>query len=91
MSDLNFMPETLEQCRKHYVPPNEDYITCKMFGCIDGMNGSCHWCREMTPYQWHMCYDENWVKSLLSPAACIQASTKEEAIQFIESYKQKQY
>lgn len=91
MIDLNYMPETLEQCRMHYVPTNEEFITCKAFGYIDGMNGSCHWCREMLPYQWHMCSDESWVRSLLSPAARIPASTREDAIEFIESYKQKNY
>ena len=91
MIDLNYTPESLEQCRMHYVPPNKDFITCKEFGCMDGMNGSCHWCREMLPYQWYMCWDESWIKSLLSPAACIPASTRNEAIEFIESYKQKNY
>lgn len=62
MIDYNFIPETLEWCRKHYVPPIEKHISCKYFGNCDGMNGSYHWCLEMTPYQWEMCSDETRVK-----------------------------
>ena len=54
MIDYNFVPEKLEWCRKHYVPPIEKHISCKDFGNCDSMDGSCHWCREMTPYQWYM-------------------------------------
>ena len=25
------------------------------------MNGSCHWCLEMTPYQFEMCWDADGV------------------------------
>ena len=44
----DFIPETLEWCKHHYVPPMDMYITCCDFGNNDGMNGSCHWCLEMT-------------------------------------------
>ena len=87
MIDYNFIPETLEWCRKHYVPPIKKHISCKDFGDCDGMNGSCHWCREMTPYQWEMCSDETWVKNLLRPLSRNSAKTREEAIEFIERYK----
>jgi len=89
MIDYNLVPETLEWCDAHYVPPVKKYIFCEDFGKNDGMNGSCHWCREMFPYQWHMCYDESWVKGLMSPFACIPANSREEAAEFIENYKQK--
>lgn len=62
-----FIPETLDWCCHHYVPKNPAYITCKEFGRCDGMDGSCWWCMEMTPYQWHMCVDEAWIQSLLRP------------------------
>lgn len=91
MLDLNYVPETLDWCKRHYVPPIKEYIKCKQFGCIDGMNGSCHWCREMTPYEWHMCSDESWVRALLSPIARKPKLSREEAITFIENYKQKNY
>lgn len=58
MIDYHFVPETLDWCKKHYVPLIKQYISCNEFGYCDGMNGSCHWCREMTPYQWEMCRDE---------------------------------
>jgi hypothetical protein len=44
---------------------------------------------EMTPYQWHMCQDETWVRGLLRPTARVQYKDRHEAIQFIEEYKQK--
>lgn len=91
MVDFDFVPETLEWCKKHYVPPIKKYISCAVFGQCDGMNGGCHWCREMFPYQWYMCYDESWVRSLLSPAAHIPKISKEDAAEFIEVYKQKHY
>lgn len=84
------VPETLEECQCHYVPPVKEFITCPDFGHSDGMNGCCHWCREMTPYQWHMCGDETWIKGLLSPGACKQQASRDEAIKFIEQYKQRQ-
>ena len=88
MIDYNFVPETLEWCHKHYVPPIKKYISCKYFGKCDGMNGSCHWCLEMTPYQWEMCSDETQVKNLLRPLSRNSAKTREEAAEFIERCKQ---
>lgn len=89
MVDYHFVPETLDWCTKHYVPPIKEHIHCLDFGQCDGMDGSCHWCREMFPYQWHMCYDESWVRNLLSPVSVVPVSSREEAAGFIESYKQK--
>lgn len=88
MIDYNFIPESLERCREHYVPPIKKYISCKDFGNSDGMNGRCHWCREMTPYQWEMCRDETWVKNLLNPLFRNPAKTREEAAESIERCKQ---
>lgn len=88
MIDLNFVPETLDWCQRHYVPPIKEYISCAEFGHSDPMNGSCHWCLEMCPYQWEMCQDEDRVRSLLSPIARKPAKSREEAIVFIENYKQ---
>lgn len=85
--DMEFVPETLTWCRKHYVPPVQGYITCKDFGQSDSMCGGCWWCMEMTPYQWHMCKDESWVRGLLSPIACKRVKSRAEAIEFIEQYK----
>lgn len=85
----DFVPETLSWCRQHYVPKVDRYITCKEFGHIDGMDGSCLWCMEMTPYQWHMCSDESWLKSIMSPYAKNRMESREEAEEFIEQYKQK--
>ena len=89
MIDYNFVPETLDWCEKHYVPPISRYISCDAFGHSDGMSGGCWWCKEMTPYQWHMCKDESWVRGLLSPVARIPKDTREHAAEFIEEYKQK--
>ena len=89
MADFDFIPETLKWCDEHYVPPVRRFITCEDFGHSDGMNGSCHWCMEMEPYQWHMCQDEDWVRGLLSPAARIRYGTREAAAEFIEQYKQR--
>lgn len=86
--DYNFVPETLEWCRKHYVPPVKEHISCKDFGDCDGMDGSCHWCREMTPYQWYMCCDKTWIKSLLRFSPHNPEKTRKEASEFIEKYKQ---
>ena len=91
MIDYNFIPETLDWCKEHYVPPVKEYIHCTSFGDCDGMDGSCHWCREMSPYQWYMCYDENWVRSLMSPIVRTPANSREEAAEFIEKYKQQHY
>lgn len=84
-----FIPETLDWCCHHYVPKNPAYITCKEFGRCDGMDGSCWWCMEMTPYQWHMCVDEAWIQSLLRPISKTRFTTREEAAAFIEKYKQR--
>lgn len=83
------IPETLTQCRCHYVPPIDEYIHCVGFGHADATNGSCWWCMEMTPYQWHMCQDETWVRGLISEAARIPCKDRAEACMFIEEYKQK--
>ena len=84
-----FIPETLAQCRCHYVPPVKEHIHCADFGKSDSTCGGCWWCMEMTPYQWHMCKDETWIRGLLSTAARIPCKNREEAKQFIEEYKQK--
>ena len=85
------VPETLTWCRQHYVPPVKEHIHCPDFGHSDGMNGSCWWCMEMTPYQWHMCKDETWVRGLLGPTSRVRfkCKTRDDAVQFIEEYKQK--
>lgn len=88
MINYNLVPETLEWCRKHYVPPIKEHIHCPSFGRCDGTDGSCWWCGEMTPYQHEMCRDETWVKGLMSPLARIRANSREEAAEFIERYKQ---
>lgn len=85
----DFVPETLTWCRQHYVPKVDRYITCKEFGHSDGMDGSCWWCMEMTPYQWHMCCDETWMKSLMRSFGKTQGMQREEAEKFIEQYKQR--
>ena len=87
--DNNFVPETLTWCRQHYVPPVKEHIHCPSFGKSDGTDGGCWWCMEMTPYQWHMCQDETWVRNLLSPVARIKHKDRADAITFIEDYKQK--
>lgn len=84
-----FVPETLTWCRQHYVPPVKEHIHCPDFGKSDGMSGGCWWCMEMTPYQWHMCKDEFWVRGLMSPLARIKCKDRFEAAKFIEEYKQK--
>lgn len=76
--------ETLEQCKAHYVRKVDKYVSCEEFGHIDGMDGACWWCREMTPYQFEMCQDASWLKSLIKGGM-----TEEEGIKFIESRKQK--
>ena len=87
----NYIPETLEQCKQHYLPPIKTYITCPDFGKSDGTNGSCWWCKEMTPYQWYMCSDETWVQGLLSPLARKRCKDRAEAITFIKEYKQRAF
>lgn len=89
--DKDFIPESLQECQLYYVPPVERFITCKDFGNVDGMDGSCHWCEEMTPYQWEMCSDEAWIKSLMKGNGRYDPMTREEAIEFIENYKQNSY
>lgn len=88
-SKRDFVPETLSWCRKHYVPKVDRYITCKEFGHSDGMDGACWWCMEMTPYQWHMCCDETWLRSLTRTIDKTPRMNKNEGIEFIEQYKQK--
>jgi len=83
-----YVPESLEECQEHYVPPVSAHIYCPHFGHCDGTDGGCHWCREMTPYQWWMCSDETWLRSLMGPLARVKCETKEEAANFIESRKQ---
>lgn len=89
MIDYNFVPETLSWCRQHYVPPIKEHIKCQEFGHTDPMDGSCHWCHDMYPYEWEMCQDESWVRGLLSPIARRPYKTREEAAEFIEEYKQR--
>ena len=89
ITDIVFVPETIDYCCHHYIPPNKKYITCDEFPHTDGMDGSCWWCMEMTPYQWYMCQDESWIRSLLSPISRSGIKTREEAAAFIEQYKNK--
>lgn len=84
----DFVPETLDWCKSHYVPPVQKYITCTDFGHTDAMNGSCWWCMEMTPYQWYMCQDESWVRSLLGDLSKLKNKNRAEAISFVDGYKQ---
>ena len=60
-------------------------VPCEYFGGCDGMDGGCWWCMEMMPYRWHMCQDEKWIRGLTSRGKM----SREEAINFIEEYKQK--
>lgn len=83
--------ETLDQCRRNYCYPVKKYISCDDFGHVDGTNGSCHWCLEMTPYQWEMCSDESWKRSMLSPIGKMHGRTEEEATRFINEYKHKHF
>lgn len=89
MNNEKQVPETLMQCRNHYNPPVQRFISCGQFGKLDCMDGGCYWCMEMTPYQWHMCIDESWVRELLSPSSRMHTNSREEAINFIENYKSK--
>ena len=86
-----FIPETLQWCREHYVPVVKEYVRCKEFGNSDGMSGSCWWCMEMTPYEWHMCQDESWIRGLMSPLCRFgqMSRDRDEATKFIEEYKVK--
>lgn len=87
MIDLDYVPETIDWCAAHYVPPVKKYISCSDFGKCDGMNGSCIWCSKMTAYQWHMCADQSWVNNLLSEFSRAGCKTLEDAISHIEKYK----
>ena len=84
-----FIPETLDWCKRNYVPKVDRFINCNDFGNMDGMDGSCHWCLHMTPYQWEMCNDEKHIRGLLRENSCGKCQTREEAIEFIQKYKQK--
>lgn len=84
----NFKPypiDTLDDCARHYVEPDKQFINCKEFGHSDGMNGGCWYCMEFTPYQFYMCRDAKYLESLMSH----NGMTKEEAMQFIEQRMQK--
>jgi hypothetical protein len=81
--------ETIEQCQCNYCPPDKKYINCESFGNLDGMDGSCHWCKEMMPYLWHMCEDESWKKSLMKQPPHGKGFTEQEAIDFINTYKKR--
>lgn len=83
----DFIPETLEWCKRYYVPPMDTYITCCNFGNNDGTDGSCHWCLEMTPYQFEMCWDATSVNDYMS----MYGWSKEKAISFIEDCKQSDF
>ena len=89
MGDTTKVLESLDMCRSHYVPPVKKYISREYFGNCDGMDGGCWWCMEMTPYQWHMCSDEKWIRGLLGPFGRIPTKTRQEAERFIEEYKQR--
>ena len=85
--DLTVVPETLDWCDTHFVPAIKEHITCKRFGKPDGMDGGCHWCAEMTPYQFKMCGDEYHANNLLSPLACRRQNTIEEAREYVQEHK----
>jgi len=90
-NDYGLTCETCFHSYNHkYNSPDHSHITCKEFGKIDGMNGSCHYCLEDTPYQWEMCSDESWKRNLMSIRSKCQC-TEEEAIEFINDYKSKLY
>lgn len=72
--------------RAKYNPPDYNNINCKNFGKIDGMSGSCHYCFHDDPYQFEMCYDEQWKNDLIK-----DGMTESEAIKFINDYKSKHY
>ena len=79
----NYIPESLEFCRTHYIPPIARYISCECFGRNDGTNGGCHWCLEMTPYQWYMYSDEQDVQHAMRN----YDFSYEDAIRFVEIKK----
>lgn len=59
----------MEDYKTKYNKPDHRFITCNNFGHSDGMNGSCHYCREDTPYEFEMCSDESWKRSLMSASS----------------------
>ena len=69
--------------KKEYLSPDDKYISCEAFSNIDGMDGACHYCKEETPLQFEMCWDANWLRSLIKH----NGYTKEEAIEFINKRK----
>ena len=77
-----YVPETREQYRERYIPPNPKHINCESFGHMDGMSGSCLWCKEMCPYQWEMCKDEDEVRRYL-----FRGCKRNEAIDLIDKTK----
>lgn len=77
----------MNNIKKKYNIPDHNYITCENFGYIDGMNGSCHYCKELTNYQFEMCSDESWKRNLMSPLSKIPNCKEEDAIAFINNYK----
>jgi len=82
--------ETLEQCANNYCKPILKYISCEKFGETDGMDGSCHWCMEMTPYQWYMCSDYARVTRLLKKPPFGRGYPIERAIEFVQTCKSNQ-
>lgn len=79
--------ESLGQCQENYCYPVQKYISCEIFGYSDGMNGGCHWCLEMTPYQWYMCQDEGFKRSLMKQKPHGKGLNEGEAIEFIQERK----
>ena len=78
-----YIPETLHWCREHYVPPVKEHIHCHKFGNTNGIDGSCRWCMEMEPYQWHMYQDASTMNILRNKNISIR-----DAIDLIEARKQ---
>jgi len=79
--------ETLEQCENNYCRPVLKYISCEDFGKIDGMDGSCHFCKEMTPYQWHMCSDSSRIAQLSKKPPFGRGYPTARAIEFVQVCK----
>lgn len=75
--------DTVEQCSANHCKLILKYVSCEHFGKIDGMDGSCHTCKEITPYQFHMCSDFKWELTLMLE----KGYTQGEAIDFIQKYK----
>lgn len=90
-SDQSAQWKTLTQCDNNYCKTILKYISCERFGELDGMDGSCHWCCEMTPYQWHMCHDFSWVSSLMKYPPFGKGYTKQQAIDHIQWIKSGNY